>query len=123
MSPFTLHPAQSRRLCLLPNWHKLDEKAMAAAMDDESLFTSLTLEPMPQQLGVRVAGDDWTGITSTKERRKLQNRLNQRAYSMYCVLGTLSVVVLMMCREASGSRTEKDQASGCSSSFQVRKQQ
>lgn len=25
-------------------------------------------------------GDDWTGVTSAKERRKRQNRIHQRAY-------------------------------------------
>lgn len=25
-------------------------------------------------------GDDWTGVTGTKERKKRQNRINQRAY-------------------------------------------
>lgn len=39
------------------------------------------LAAMPQQLQVRCPRDDWTGVTSTAKRRKLQNRLNQRAYS------------------------------------------
>ncbi|KAJ5094919.1 hypothetical protein N7532_007210 [Penicillium argentinense] len=37
----------------------------------------IPLSKMPQQAGVR---DDWTGVISRKERRKLQNRLNQRHY-------------------------------------------
>jgi hypothetical protein len=27
--------------------------------------------------------DEWAGVTNPAERRKLQNRLNQRAYSQY----------------------------------------
>ncbi|RGP79901.1 hypothetical protein FLONG3_1972 [Fusarium longipes] len=34
---------------------------------------------MAQQLLVQKAGEDWTGVTSTAERRKLQNRLNKRS--------------------------------------------
>ncbi|KAH6646717.1 hypothetical protein BKA67DRAFT_580381 [Truncatella angustata] len=40
----------------------------------------VTLVPMFQQIEVRNSDDDWTGVTSAAERRKLQNRLNQRAY-------------------------------------------
>lgn len=35
---------------------------------------------MPQQVDAVTPEDDWTGVTSTVERRRLQNRLNQRAY-------------------------------------------
>ncbi|KAH7139799.1 hypothetical protein B0J13DRAFT_558497 [Dactylonectria estremocensis] len=37
------------------------------------------LQPMPQRGEIRDVTDDWTGVTSTAQRRKLQNRLNQRA--------------------------------------------
>jgi hypothetical protein len=37
---------------------------------------------MPQQAGIRNQKEDWTGIVDQKERRKLQNRLNQRAFRM-----------------------------------------
>jgi hypothetical protein len=39
------------------------------------------LERMPQQSGLLGTDDDSTGFTSFAERRKIQNRLNQRAYS------------------------------------------
>ncbi|RAL64316.1 hypothetical protein DID88_002207 [Monilinia fructigena] len=35
--------------------------------------------PMPQRSQVQNHGEDWTGTSSTTMRRKLQNRLNQRA--------------------------------------------
>ncbi|PKX99490.1 bZIP transcription factor [Aspergillus novofumigatus IBT 16806] len=37
---------------------------------------------MPQQAGVCAPQDDWTGVIDRKERRKLQNRLNQRLYRL-----------------------------------------
>ncbi|GKU08621.1 unnamed protein product [Fusarium langsethiae] len=39
----------------------------------------IVIEPMAQQLLVQKAGEDWTGVTSTTERRKLQSRLNKRS--------------------------------------------
>lgn len=47
----------------------------------ETACSAIALTPMVQQLEVRKEGDDWTGVTSTVERRKLQNRLNKRASS------------------------------------------
>ncbi len=41
---------------------------------------AIYFEPMSQQIGIRDPRDDWTGLESAKERRKLQNRLNQRLY-------------------------------------------
>ncbi|KAJ5389514.1 uncharacterized protein N7496_000582 [Penicillium cataractarum] len=37
---------------------------------------------MPQQTGIHAQKDDWTGIINRTERRKLQNRLNQRAFRL-----------------------------------------
>ncbi|KAJ5647979.1 hypothetical protein N7490_004351 [Penicillium lividum] len=42
----------------------------------------IPLSKMPQQAGVQKGQDDWTGIINRKERRKLQNRLNQRSYRL-----------------------------------------
>lgn len=39
-----------------------------------------------QRLALRDSREDWTGITNPIERRKLQNRLNQRARSQYKLL-------------------------------------
>jgi hypothetical protein len=49
-------------------------------MSSESAI--IPLGQMPQQAGIRTLKDDWTGIVDRKERRKLQNRLNQRAFRM-----------------------------------------
>ena len=50
-------------------------------LDDSSLEqdSSITLQLMPHMSEVRQVGEDWSGITSTNQRRQLQNRLNQRA--------------------------------------------
>lgn len=34
---------------------------------------------MPHEAYIRRDGEDWAGVTNQKERKKLQNRLNQRA--------------------------------------------
>ncbi|RDW74102.1 hypothetical protein BP5796_07544 [Coleophoma crateriformis] len=46
----------------------------------EKRVSVVELTTMPQQMEVRGPEDDWTGVTSAAERRKLQNRLNQRLY-------------------------------------------
>jgi hypothetical protein len=48
----------------------------------------VTLGQMPQQVGIRTQKDDWTGIVDRAERRKLQNRLNQRAFRMEKITAT-----------------------------------
>jgi hypothetical protein len=50
----------------------------------QSLQSSISLGRMPQQLEIRAPEDDWTGVTSPAERRKIQNRLHQRLYSTSC---------------------------------------
>lgn len=40
----------------------------------------IELSDMVQRREIRTASEDWTGKTSSAERRRLQNRLNQRAY-------------------------------------------
>lgn len=37
----------------------------------------------PQVSEIWDQGDDWSGIASSKERRRRQNRLHQRAYRKY----------------------------------------
>jgi hypothetical protein len=49
-------------------------------LKDGKSSPKIMLELMQQQVEVRAPEDDWTGRTSTAERKKLQNRLNQRIY-------------------------------------------
>lgn len=44
---------------------------------------SVALERMHQQPAILGSMDDWTGINSAVDRRRVQNRLNQRAYRRY----------------------------------------
>ncbi|RTE68704.1 hypothetical protein BHE90_016917 [Fusarium euwallaceae] len=39
----------------------------------------IVLQRMPQQVLAQTPAEDWTGVTSTAERRKRQNRLNKRS--------------------------------------------
>jgi hypothetical protein len=47
------------------------------------------LEKMTQQEGVRNLDEDWTGKSGTAERRKLQNRIHQRAFRMLYLRGNV----------------------------------
>ncbi|KAI5923676.1 hypothetical protein F4810DRAFT_202797 [Camillea tinctor] len=40
----------------------------------------IIMQQMSHQLDIWTSSEDWAGVTSTDERRRLQNRLNQRAY-------------------------------------------
>lgn len=44
-----------------------------------SHHTHIDLVSMPHEAYLCDYGEDWAGVTNQKERRKLQNRLNQRA--------------------------------------------
>ncbi|KAL0930152.1 uncharacterized protein CTRU02_214972 [Colletotrichum truncatum] len=46
---------------------------------EDYLGYAITLAPMRERDEIRAPGEDWTGVTNTRSRRKLQNRLNQRA--------------------------------------------
>ncbi|KAI0381452.1 hypothetical protein F5Y04DRAFT_289003 [Hypomontagnella monticulosa] len=39
----------------------------------------INVDYMPHEVYIRRDGEDWAGVTDQKERKKLQNRLNQRA--------------------------------------------
>jgi hypothetical protein len=43
---------------------------------------SIEVQPMPQSVEARTLAEDWTGTSGGAMRRKLQNRLNQRASSL-----------------------------------------
>ncbi|PYH55484.1 DAGAT-domain-containing protein, partial [Aspergillus niger CBS 101883] len=45
-----------------------------------SSSNTVTLRPMPQLEHLWTPEDDWTGVSDRTHRRRLQNRLNQRAY-------------------------------------------
>jgi hypothetical protein len=52
-------------------------------MSNPSIRSALAIEVtlMRPQIGLRSQEEDWTGKTDPIERRKLQNRLSQRAHS------------------------------------------
>ncbi|OOQ81969.1 hypothetical protein PEBR_40957 [Penicillium brasilianum] len=79
-------------------------------MSSESGY--IPLGQMPQQAGVRTKKDDWTGIVDRTERRKLQNRLNQRAFRLRRQLKHLW-------REAAESRDPATQSATSTSSIEL----
>lgn len=52
-----------------------------AAGTAEAHLPLIEFEWSSQRLDMHDRTEDWTGVTSSIERRKLQNRLNQRARS------------------------------------------
>lgn len=63
--------------------------------DGEKSLLAVELTQMQQQSEVRGPEDDWTGLSNAAARRKLQNRLNQRSYSMH-FHGTLAGCLRLM---------------------------
>lgn len=59
-----------------------------APYSTETPAQSIELSWFSQRLALRDSKEDWTGISNPAARRKLQNRLNQRARSK----GNLSLV-------------------------------
>ncbi|EPE36388.1 hypothetical protein GLAREA_05726 [Glarea lozoyensis ATCC 20868] len=53
---------------------------MASSLPTPKGELGVQLDRMPQQEGVRTADDDWTGRSDAVERRRLQNRIHQRAF-------------------------------------------
>lgn len=66
-------------------------------MDVRRPVEPIMLEPMTQQPPFLGLEDDWTGVTNSAERRRVQNRLNQRAYStsLFSIFGLLAEVVFL----------------------------
>jgi hypothetical protein len=60
--------------------------------------------PMRQRLDIKDGKEDWTGKSSTAERRKLQNRLNQRALRMYIRAVCRQELMHIRTKKASGER-------------------
>lgn len=53
------------------------------AEEEPTIPETMALQRMPQQPAILGSMDDWTGINNAVDRRKVQNRLNQRAHSGY----------------------------------------
>ncbi|PQE29019.1 Aryl-alcohol dehydrogenase protein [Rutstroemia sp. NJR-2017a BBW] len=56
-----------------------DENVIPDVASVEIRPMPVEIQPMPQSLEAKTLAEDWTGTTSAAMRRKLQNRLNQRA--------------------------------------------
>lgn len=53
---------------------------------------TIPVQQLPQLAELRSVEEDWTGSTGPAKRRKLQNRLNQRARREYMYLPPLDVL-------------------------------
>jgi hypothetical protein len=59
-----------------------------SSMSTDASHRSVELCWTSDQLNVRDLNEDWKGVTDPTERRKLQNRLNQRARREFSPLPT-----------------------------------
>lgn len=69
------------------------ETSILIPTGDSSAAALIPLEQMTQQAKVHAPQEDWTGVTDSRLRRKLQNRLNQRSRRK-CLQGDIMVTVL-----------------------------
>jgi hypothetical protein len=70
---------------------------------DDHIEIEFTLHP--EARGVE---DEWSGLTDPAARRKLQNRLNQRAYSQFMICNCIERpgTNLIVCRKPPGCQGE-----------------
>lgn len=74
------HPITPRKALIA---RETEVSGLIPILPNQMVLPAVEIQPMSQRIEIRDGREDWTGKTSTALRRKLQNRLNQRAARRY----------------------------------------